>query len=132
MTTSVRRRAKLAPAVLLLALVAAGCGGSSDPAPAEPAPSSTSQSTGPQRIEIAFDGDQVTPNGERVEVARGVEFEFVVTADAPGELHLHSTPEQELAFDAGTTTLPVTIDRPGVVEVESHDLDLVIVQLEVR
>jgi hypothetical protein len=62
----------------------------------------------------------------------GQEIDLVVTADQPGEIHVHSTPEQELAYEAGTTTLPLTIDQPGVVEVESHDLDLTIVQLEVR
>ena len=45
---------------------------------------------------------------------------------------MHSTPEQELAYEAGTSTLPLVIDQPGIVEVESHDLELVIVQLEVR
>ena len=45
---------------------------------------------------------------------------------------MHSTPEQELSYEAGTTDLPLTIDQPGIVDVESHDLDLVIVQLEVR
>jgi hypothetical protein len=46
---------------------------------------------------------------------------------------VHSDPEQELEYDAGTTTLTLTnLDRPGVVEVESHTLDKVIVQLEVK
>ena len=30
------------------------------------------------------------------------------------------------------TVLEITIDRPGVVEVESHDPDVVVLQLEVR
>ena len=74
----------------------------------------------------------MTPNGERVSVPLGEEIDLVVTADAPGELHVHSTPEQELAYRAGTTTLPLVIDQPGVVEVESHDLEITVVQLEVR
>ena len=45
---------------------------------------------------------------------------------------MHSSPEQELEYDAGTTTLELTIDQPGVVDVESHDLEKTIVQLEVR
>ena len=75
----------------------------------------------------------MTPNGERVEVEVGQEIELVVTADEPGEIHVHSTPEQELAYGDGTTTLDDRrIDKPGVVDVESHDLEQVIVQLEVR
>jgi uncharacterized cupredoxin-like copper-binding protein len=73
----------------------------------------------------------VTPKGERVEVKSGEPVELVVKADKPGELHVHSTPEKELKYGAGTTTLTLTIDQPGVVDVESHDLDVVVVQLEV-
>ncbi len=44
---------------------------------------------------------------------------------------MHSTPEQELEFPAGKSTQTLTIEQPGIVEVEDHDLDKVIVQLEV-
>ena len=65
-------------------------------------------------------------------MAVGQPVELVVDADAPGEIHVHSDPEQELEYDAGTTTLDLDpIDPPGVVDVESHSLEVVIVQLEV-
>jgi hypothetical protein len=82
-------------------------------------------------VEITFSGGSVTPNGERVEVEAGQPIELVVNADEPGELHVHSSPEQELEYPAGTTTLELTLDQPGVVDVESHDPKAVIVQLEV-
>ncbi|MXG90531.1 hypothetical protein [Nocardioides flavescens] len=82
-------------------------------------------------IDITIEGDSVTPNGDRVEVGVGQPIELVVKADASGEIHVHSSPEKEFAYDAGTTTLPLTIDKPGIVEVESHALDKTIVQLEV-
>jgi hypothetical protein len=44
---------------------------------------------------------------------------------------VHSTPEQEIAFEKGTTTEKLTIDKPGIVDVEDHELEQVIVQLEV-
>jgi hypothetical protein len=57
----------------------------------------------------------------------------VVKADAEGEIHVHSDPEHELEYGAGTTTLATfTIDKPGIVEVESHALEKTIVQLEVK
>jgi hypothetical protein len=88
--------------------------------------------TTPVTIAVTFDGDTVTPNGERVKVATGQPIELDVTADVPGEIHVHSDPEQELEYDAGTTTVEIApIDQPGVVDVESHTLDAVIVQLEV-
>lgn len=148
------RLTPLATTLLLVTLGVAGCGGddttpepetsssasASDSASestsesASATPSDSTQTPEPERptIEITFEGDTVTPNGERVAVPLGEEIDLVITADAPGELHVHSTPEQELAYEAGTSTLPLVIDQPGVVEVESHDLELVVVQLEVR
>lgn len=143
------RLAPLATTLLLLTLGVTGCGGddaepesgatssstsseSTSPDPTTPSDSTQSPSSDTPTIEITFEGDTVTPNGERVSVPMGQEIDLVVTADRPGELHVHSTPEQELAYEVGTTTLPLTIDQPGVVEVESHDLELTIVQLEVR
>jgi hypothetical protein len=75
----------------------------------------------------------VTPNGDRVEVAVGQKIELVVTADAPGEIHVHSSPEQEFEYEAGTHTLELDpIDKPSIVDVESHTLEKTIVQLEAR
>ena len=84
-------------------------------------------------IDVTIEGDSVTPNGDRVEVKVGQPIELVVKADAEGEIHVHSDPEQELEYGSGTTTLKAfTIDKPGIVEVESHALEKTIVQLEVR
>lgn len=84
-----------------------------------------------ETIDITFEAGTVTPNGERVEVGVGQPVDLVVKADEPGEIHVHSEPEQQFAYAAGTTTLKLQIDQPGVVEVESHDLEQVVVQLEV-
>ena len=78
------------------------------------------------------EGDTFTPNGERVELEVGQTLVLTITADVAGELHVHSTPEQEIAYDAGTSEHEITIDRPGVVEVESHEPDTIVLQLEVR
>ncbi len=84
-------------------------------------------------IEVTISGEDVTPNGDRVEVKVNQPIELVVKADAEGEIHVHSDPEQELEYGAGTTTLPTfKIDKPGIVEVESHALEKTIVQLEVK
>ena len=84
-------------------------------------------------IEVTIEGEDITPNGDRVEVQVDQPIELVVKADAEGEIHVHSDPEQELRYGAGTTTLPTfTIDKPGIVEVESHALEKTIVQLEVK
>jgi len=83
-------------------------------------------------VDISVEDGEITPKGDRIEVSAGQPIDIVVTSDVAGSLHMHSDPEQEFAYDAGTTTFPVTIDRPGVIEVESHDPPQIIVQLEVR
>jgi plastocyanin len=119
------RRTAAVLTVLLCALpVLTGCG---DDTAAPPASGDDNSTT----INIEFSDGSVTPKGERVEVKAGEPVELVVKADEPGELHVHSTPEQELEYGAGTTTLKLTIDQPGVVDVEAHDLEVVVVQLEV-
>jgi hypothetical protein len=130
-------RRTLASVAALSCLFLAGCGGedaSGTGARGSEASgaSKSGQDARAQRIEVTFRGDSVTPNGDRVQVRAGVPVELVVTADRPGEIHVHSSPEQELEYDAGTTTLRLTLDQPGVVDVESHDLEKAIVQLEVR
>lgn len=140
--------------ILVLAVVTAGCGSDGEAAETSapesassapttsPTPSQSSEDTSTEPspepeapegtvIEVTIEGDDVSPSGERVEVGVGEPVTFRFTSDRPGEIHVHSTPEQELAYDAGTTEVTLTIDKPGVVEVEDHDAHLVLVQLQV-
>lgn len=120
-----RRVAALASALLAVSLLA-GCGSSS----------SSSGTTGPQEtkvVDVTFDGDSVTPNGELVEVGLGQRIELDVTADAPGEIHVHSTPEQEFEYDKGSSTIELDpITTPGRVEVESHTLEKTLFTLQAQ
>ena len=144
-------RTRLTTAVLVLAsgLLLAGCGGDDTAAQETPSPSPTSASPSETASEepkseepepeptgtvvvVTIEGDRIEPAGDRVEADLDQPVTLAITSDRPGELHVHSTPEQELAYEAGTSTLPLVIDQPGIVEVESHDLELVVVQLEVR
>lgn len=86
----------------------------------------------PTTIEVTIDGQQITPNGKRIEVAVGEPMRFRVKSDRAGELHVHSNPEQTLDYPKGTSTSELTIDNPGIVDVEGHESETVIVQLEVR
>ena len=119
---------RAAPLVLALTLGLTACGGDDSPA----------DSAGPTKdgdsvaITVTRKGDQFTPNGERVELGVDQTLKLTIDADVAGELHVHSTPEQEIAYDAGSSEHELVIDRPGVVEVESHEPDVVLLQLEVR
>jgi hypothetical protein len=82
--------------------------------------------------DLTFKGDSVSPNGERVDLGVGQKLTLRIDSDRPGELHVHSTPEQEITFPAGQSERPLVIDQPGVVDVEEHDSGRVLLQLEVR
>jgi hypothetical protein len=98
-------------------------GGSASPT-AKPSPRG-------QVIEISIENGEIDPSGERVKATIGKPVTLRITADQAGELHVHSTPEQQIAFEAGTSTKKLTIDQPGIVDVEEHELGQVIVQLQV-
>ena len=131
--------------VLVIAASLTACGGEaappgatssssspSSPSPDSPSPDSPSPDTDAAAITVTRAGDAFSPNGERVELAVGQTLTLTIDADEPGELHVHSTPEQEIAYEEGTSEHEITIDRPGVVEVESHEPDTIVLQLEVR
>jgi hypothetical protein len=121
------RTTRLAAAVPLAVLLAlAGCSSGSSKA-------STGASDGGTRttIHITVKDGHVTPNGDRVEAPVGKPITLHIEADSAGQIHVHSTPEQEIDFPKGTSTKRLTIDKPGIVDVEDHALDQVIVQLQV-
>jgi hypothetical protein len=122
---TVRRLLAAATVVLATLTFATACGGDDS--------SSGSDAATPKVVKVTVTGDSITPNGDRIDVAVGQDIELDVTADAPGEIHVHSSPEQEFEYKAGSSTVTIKgIDKPGTVDVESHTLDKVIVQLEVK
>ena len=117
------RRVALLATVLTTLLMLAGCGSDEPEIGADP----TSESG---RIELTFEGEDAPPT-ERVSVEPGEEIELVIKSDEAGELHVHTDPEKTLEYAAGTTTLKLTIDEPGVVDVERHEPEALVLQLEV-
>ncbi len=113
--------------VLAFAFVAA-CG--SDDSTADTA--AKQDDNGATTINITFKGETVTPQGAKIKVKAGKPIKLHIVADKPGELHVHSSPEHEYEYKAGTTNETFTLDQPGVVDMESHTLDKLVAQLEVR
>jgi hypothetical protein len=111
----------------LMALVLAGCGSDSGSGSG-----TKKDSSGTTTVDITFKGDTVTPQGKQVKVKASDPLKLHITADKAGEIHVHSSPEQHIEYGAGTTDKTLTIDQPGVVDVESHTLDKLILQLQVR
>ena len=136
------RRLLCAALVGAVAFGLAGCGDDSNrPTPdpddekvtASPTPSS-GQSAGPTAtvIDVTITADSVDPDGDRVKVSKDAPVVLEIDAAQAGELHVHSTPEKEIEFPAGKSQVTLNFDKPGVVDVEDHGLDKLIVQLEVR
>ena len=71
------------------------CGGD-ESAGGGTASETTEQDAEPKVITVTIEGDLVTPNGDRIDVDAGQDVELDITADEPGEIQVHSTPEQEL------------------------------------
>ncbi len=136
MTRSVRLCAVLVSALLALTALA-GCGsddsdGSGGSSGSGDTITAKKDASGTATVDVTFEGDKVTPQGAEVKIEAGKPLKLHITADKPGEIHVHSSPEQEIEYESGTTDKTITIDQPGVVDVESHSLDKLIFQLEVR
>ena len=71
-------------------------------------------------VEIEIEGDRVEPNGRQLAVAAGEPVTLAITSDRAAELHVHSSPEQMIEVAPGESTVRLTVDTPGVVDVEEH------------
>jgi hypothetical protein len=148
------RRVRIVQAPLALALAATltlvGCGdeepeagGDTSPTTSETASESTSPDESPsaspspteeagQRVAVTINGDDVKPMAQQVEVGVGEKLVLEVTSDRAGELHVHSNPEQEPAFESGSGRIVLTFDKPGQVDVEEHESGALILRVLVR
>ncbi len=136
-------------AAVAAAMLLAGCGGDESTETASPAaPSSSSaameESSAPSEpasspapepkgvvVDVTVSGESIDPNGERVQAELGEPLILRIDSDRAGELHVHSTPEQEVEFGKGSTQIELSFDQPGVVEVEDHESGLVVLQVQV-
>lgn len=130
-------------AVTLAALLLTACGGEAEEpgatsgespsaAPSESPSEEPTEEPAGATAEVTIEGDSVTPVAQSVEVEVGEPVTLEVTSDRAGELHVHATPEQHLEFDQGRTTLEMTFDKPGAVDVEEHESDTLLLRVLVQ
>ena len=118
-----------------LALAACASEGTTDTTPSA-SPTSTSSmspsdSAAPAKvIDITVKDGKPTPNGSTIKVPVGKPIELRVTADAPGELHIHTTPAHALEYTKGVSSITITIPRPGVVETELEQTGTLVANLD--
>ncbi len=129
---------RLGALALPLAVLVTGCGSSGNstgpkegaavaasPTPADASPAGTV-------VKVDVTANSVSPSGTQVDAKVGQPVTFVITATDAGEIHVHSTPEHMITYKPGTSAATLTFKTPGVIDVESHTLDKLIVQLQVR
>ena len=86
------------------------------------------------KIDVTITGDQVSPNGKKIDVRRGQTVVVTVTSDAEDEVHVHTAGDGiEIPVGAGqTATRQFVATDVGSFEIESHHLNKVIAFLNVR
>lgn len=139
------RPAAFVAAALAAGLLLSACGSSSDPEEPTASTPAASESASPSdgatpapdesegtRIDVTIRGNDISPNAEKVEVELGETVVLDIVSDRAGEFHVHTTPDQEIAFEPGRTEATLTFDRPGLIDVEEHESHKLLVQFEVR
>jgi hypothetical protein len=137
------RRAAALLAALALGSTLTACTSTAEPAAPEASTSAGTSSSAPSpssaadaalRIDITIAGGDVTPNGQKLDVAVGQEVVLNVTSDEDDGIHAHTGGDgYELAVRAGEpATGSFTLTSAGSFEVESHHLEKVIVILNAR
>jgi hypothetical protein len=104
-------------------LTNAGCSNGSEESPA------------PERvvIDVTISAGQATPVNQQVLAAVKQPIILRVTSDATDELHVHASPEHTFTVKPGTPqSFQFTVDVPGKVDVELHELNRVVATITVQ
>lgn len=100
--------------------------------PASPLPSSSEDlAARPVRIDVAQTDGIVTPPPSRVEVPLGSTVVLRVGSDVDDQVHVHGYELEQDVAAGGTTTFEFTADQSGLFEVETHETELLLLQLQV-
>jgi hypothetical protein len=138
---------KISPTMVSLAVVAlitAGCGGSTGSnstsgAPTAPsataAPAFTDQQKPPARlvIDVTIKKGEVTPTNAQVKSGVGEPIIVKVNSDVADQLHVHSNPEHTFNVEPKPNqSFQFTVAVPGQVDVELHELNQTVATITVQ
>jgi len=133
--------------VTAAALLVAACGGSQqeggDTSAASPSASAstispsdmTDQQQPPNRltIDVTIQGGNVTPTNAALQGKVGEPIVLRVNSDVADELHVHSVPDHTFPVEAKPNQqFQFTVEVPGNVEIELHDMNRVVASVQVR
>ncbi|MCV7432682.1 hypothetical protein MN2019_02745 [Mycolicibacterium neoaurum] len=84
-------------------------------------------------LDITISAGVVTPTNAELDAIVGEPITLRVDSDVADQLHVHSVPEHTFTIAAAQKqTFTFTVDVPGRVDVELHDLGSTIVTIQVR
>ena len=144
---SVRAPHVVVMAAAILAGALGGCGSPSDPAETSASDSSSSASTESPAVsttasaeaddgtivDINIAGGIVTPTNGEAQGKVGEPIVLKVGSDVADSLHVHSVPEHTFQVEPRPgQQFEFTVDVPGQVDIELHDLNRTVVTIQVR
>jgi heme/copper-type cytochrome/quinol oxidase subunit 2 len=130
----VARRSSACLATICL-LVVSGCAGgspSSLPGTSSPAGSSSSSAAKATEIVVSVKDGKVSPKAHRVRAAEGSRVQILVSSDVDDEVHVHGYDIEREVSAGQSTTIVFTANQTGVFEVETHESNLLLLQLQVQ
>jgi hypothetical protein len=117
------RRGPRTIAVLLLSATLAACSSGGG---------SPSSGGAPVVVKVAIRSGKVVPPTHRVQVGVGQKVHLEVTSDQADVLHIHGVNIEKPLVAGKTRTVVFSESQSGLFEVETHESNLQLLQLEVR
>ena len=139
-----KRTPAISAVASLVIVLGSGCGSGADPSAQSPAADKPSPVTSapssmavpPERwtvIRVGIAGGAVTPTNAEAEAVAGQPIVLEVSSDAPDSIHVHSVPEHVFEIQPRPDQrFEFTVDIPGQVDVELHELNRTVVTITVR
>ena len=139
-TSSIWLKASAIGSAVATAAACSSAPSSSNSPSAAPSPSAQSPATASSTsaeagtiIDVTIANGAVTPTNAEIQAVTGQPIVLQVSSDAADSLHVHSVPEHVFDIAAGPgQRFEFTVDIPGRVAVELHDLHVTVVTIEVR
>lgn len=96
-------------------------------------PQQASPATDVTLVVVSIAGGTVTPTNGQAQATVGKPIVLQVTSDDADQLHVHSIPEHTFSIEPRPDqTFEFTVDVPGQVDIELHDLNRTVVTIQVR
>ncbi|WP_237568694.1 hypothetical protein [Mycolicibacterium lacusdiani] len=126
-TSTTTQSQSTSPSAESTASSSAGGPSSSELAPPTPAPADRTT------VDISIANGAVTPTNGQTTASVGMPIVLQVASDTADQLHVHSVPENTFSVEPRPDqSFEFTVDVPGQVDVELHDLNRTVVTIQVR